>query len=101
MFYFGIGFGEVSAQVGLVKDLLVILAALSLILKFHINGTLTIILAFVAFWLFIILGVIIKKSGMAAYGQMIQNSINPQILEISEILKEVQEIKKRLNETKQ
>lgn len=92
MFLFGQGFSEVSAIVGLVKDVAIILLAVNLVFKVDLGIVWTGVICFVSFWLFVLLGFVLKNSGMLDYGQMISNSINPQIRKIDEIEKKVDKL---------
>ncbi len=87
MFYFGLGFAEVSNLVSLTKDIAIILGFLVLVFKWHIGIKETVLLAVGSFLGFVALGIILKESGMSDYATRMSNSINPELKLIRKIAK--------------
>jgi len=87
LFYFQLGYGEVSSFVSLAKDIAIILGFLALVLHFHISLLATIGFGIGAFLLFTGLGLILKKSGMSDYATKTSNSVNPELQLVRKIAK--------------
>lgn len=87
MFFFGLGFGEVAALIGLVKDILILLGAMVLLFKFHFGIVTTILICVVIFISFVGFGIVLYKTGLSAFGIQTTNSINPELQLIRKIAK--------------
>jgi hypothetical protein len=87
LFYFGLGYSEVSNFVSLAKDIAIILGFLALVLHWHIGLAATLGLGLGSFALFTLLGLVLKKSGMSDYAVKTSNSVNPELQLVRKIAK--------------
>lgn len=86
MFYFGLGYSEVSNIVSMVKDVAIILTASVLIFKVHLSVAGTVLVCLGSFIGFTVIGLILKKSGMSDYATKLSNSISPELQNINKIV---------------
>lgn len=89
MFYFGLGYSEVSNVISLCKDIAIILGFAALVLKIHISLKEILGLGIVAFIGFCCLGLILKKTGMSDYAVKTSNNVNPEMKLIRKIAKQL------------
>lgn len=79
MFFFNLGYGEVSNLVSAAKDIAILLGFAVLVFKIHLGVKSSIIIGVVGFLGFTTIGVILKATGMSDYANHLSNSVNPQI----------------------
>lgn len=79
MFYYGLGYGEVSNTISMVKDVAILLGFI--VVVFHVKLTVPVTVAIFAFMFlaFILLGFILKVTGMSDYATKMNNSVNPEL----------------------
>lgn len=87
LFYFSLGYGEVSNLVSLMKDIVIILGFASLVLRVHVSIRETVGLGIIAFCGFTLLGWLLKQSGMSDYAVKTSNNVNPEMKLIRKIAK--------------
>lgn len=87
MFYFQLGYSEVNSLVSLVKDMFILLGFAVIIFKIHLSAFVTMIICVVAFLIFVLIGIILKKSGMSDYAIKTSNSVNPELKLVRKIAK--------------
>ncbi len=85
LFYFNLGYSEVSTTISMVKDCAIILGFIILALKINLPIPVTISIFVILFLGFILLGFILKKTGMSDYANKMGNSVNPEVKLINKI----------------
>lgn len=85
MFYFNLGYGEVSGIISMVKDIAIILGFAVLVFHFKLSVLSTIIICFTAFAAFILTGLVLKATGMSDFSNRMNNSVNPELKLINKI----------------
>lgn len=85
MFYFNLGFSEISNLVNLVKSVLIIVAGLVYLFRFNLSISTITMICVVSFLGCIGLGFILKLTGMADYATKFSNDINPELKLIRKI----------------
>ena len=99
MFYFGLGFAEVNNTLSLVKDIIIVLGYGVLALHIHLNLWATVGICVLAFFSFLLLGFILKQSGLSDYQTKLTNSINPEVKLIPDIIKRLERIENGLGQS--
>ena len=99
MFLFNIGYGELVNLIAIGRDLAIILAFLDINLKINLGWRIDIGLFCLCFLIFVVLGLILKQTGMTDYNNMISNSVNPEIRLVNEIARKMGIIKGPKTET--
>ena len=85
MFYFSLGYGEVNGIISMVKDIVIILGFMVLVFKVHLGIWHTVLLAIGCFAAFILLGAVLKHTGMSDFATKVNNSVNPELKLINRI----------------
>ncbi len=89
MFYFGLGWNEFATPVAVVRDIAVVLTFIKLVLGISFGWKIDGLICIVSMGLFVLIGFIMKESGMADYGTKIGNSINPELQLIRQIWEKI------------
>jgi hypothetical protein len=79
MFYYGLGYNEVSSLISMVKDVAILLGFVVVVFKINLSILVTVIIFSTMFLTFILLGYILKKTGMSDYATRMNNSVNPEL----------------------
>ncbi len=87
MFYFTLGYGEVNGLAMLGKDIAILLGFAVVVFKIHLDIIQAVGIGVGSFLLFIIIGVILKATGMSDYTSKLGNSINPELKLVRKIAK--------------
>jgi hypothetical protein len=90
MFYYGLGYSEVSSTISMVKDVAILLGFVVVVFKINLSILVTVIIFTAMFLAFILLGYILKKTGMSDYATKMSNSVNPELKLVREIAKKLE-----------
>ncbi len=90
LFYFNLGYGEVSTSVSMVKDIAILLGFVVLVFKINLSIPVTVAIFTSMFLGFILLGFILKKTGMSDYATKMGNSVNPELKLVRKIAKKLE-----------
>lgn len=85
MFYFNLGWGDLAAPIAVVRDIAIVLTFAKLVLNISFGLLINIAICFFTFSIFILIGFILKFSGMSDYATKIGNSVNPELKKINKI----------------
>jgi len=89
MFLFSLGFSELATPIAVVRDVGIILAALDILFHIHFSFITDVIICVVSFGVFILLGFILKTSGMSMFATKVNNSVSPEMQLIRQIAKKL------------
>jgi len=87
MFYFQLGYGEVSSTASMIKDIAILLGFAVIVFKIQLSLRETLLISAVTFLIFILIGVILKKTGMSDFTTRMSNSVNPELKLVRKIAK--------------
>ena len=90
MFYFNMGYGEFSTPLAVIKDVGIILALFTVLLKVDFSWLTDIIICLSVIVGFVLIGIGLKLNGLADFNQRIGNSINPEIKLINKIAEKLE-----------
>lgn len=79
MFYYGLGYNEVSSLISMVKDVAILIGFVVVVFKINLSIPVTVSIFTCMFLGFILLGFILKKTGMSDYATKMNNSVNPEL----------------------
>ena len=79
LFYFSLGFNEFSTPIAVVRDIAVILTFAKLVLNISFGWKIDALICLISGLIFILIGCVLKITGMSDYAVKVNNSINPQL----------------------
>ena len=85
MFYFGLGWNEFATPIAVTRDIAVILTFAKLVLNISFGWRIDALICLLSGLLFVLVGLLLKKSGMADYASRVSNGVNPQLMLIEKI----------------
>ena len=85
MFYFSLGWSEFATPIAVVRDIAVILTFAKLVLNISFGWKIDALICFLSGLIFILVGFVLKATGMSDYANRVSNSINPQVMLIEKI----------------
>jgi hypothetical protein len=85
MFYFSLGWNEFATPIAVVRDIAVILTFAKLVLNISFGWKFDALICLLSGLVFILVGFILKATGMSDYATRVSNSVNPQLMLIEKI----------------
>lgn len=85
MFYFSLGWNEFATPIAVIRDIAVILTFAKLVLNISFGWKIDALICFLSGLIFILVGFILKATGMSDYATRVSNSVNPQLMLIEKI----------------
>jgi hypothetical protein len=85
MFFFSLGWNEFATPIAVVRDIAVILTFGKLVLNINFGWRADALICLLSGLIFILVGFILKATGMSDYANRVSNSVNPQVMLIEKI----------------
>jgi fatty acid desaturase len=85
MFFFNIGWSEVATPIAVVRDIAIVLTFAKLVLNIGFGWKTDILICVISGLIFVLVGWVLKVTGMSDFATKMGNSVNPELKMINKI----------------